>query len=89
MDGAHEEAGNTQTPFEKGNPTEKSETQNHRANDLLPRGSTLAGLPKVRKPIKLSKGVPQDPLFRYDGPGIPHSLVRFFLLSIPKNPKPD
>ena len=56
--GTREEAGETQTPFEKGNPTETSETQNHRAKGLLPRRSMLAGLPKVRKPTKLSRGVP-------------------------------
>jgi len=60
----------THTPFEKGNLSETTATQNHRANDLLPRRSTLAGLPKVRKPSKLSKGGPimqpqlqKDPLF--------------------------
>lgn len=51
------------TLFEKGNPTEKSETQNHRANGLLPRRSMPAGLPKVRKPSKLSKGGPINTLF--------------------------
>jgi hypothetical protein len=48
----------THTPFEKGNPEETPETQNHRAKRSSTPRSTLAGLPKVRKPIKLSKGGP-------------------------------
>ena len=66
----HEEAGLSQTPFEKGNLVETPETQNHRANDFLPREIDAGWAAKGEEAYKsFQRGVSRVPRFqRVDPP---------------------